>query len=601
MKMTGGKIVVNYLIREGVPYIIGIPGHGVMGLFDAVGNEARNGKIKYIQVKHEQAAAAMADGYFRMSGRPLASFSSIGPGTLNTCIGLATAYVDSTAFLQLSGDTHVHMKGVGVLQEIERYQDSNVIRALEPLAKRSWRAESAEQLPRIMKRAFDAMSNGRPGPCAVMLPMDVQCDFAEAGPEQMERTGSESKPCADPESIEKAVCLMKTAKRPVILAGGGALRAKAGELIEKLGEKWGAAIVTTLAGKGAVSEVHPNYGFHTGSKGTPVGLALCKQADVILAVGTRFADETTCSYRKGASFNFPDTKLIHIEIDVGEIGKNYNADVGIVSDLKDALAQVIEAYGEGCGDKSDYLNEVLQLKKDWAEQLKAIRSVKTDKITISQLIGEMNAHLPEDTVIVTSSGNTQAQLFQEYCYKNRYCNLTTGGFSTMGWALPAAMGAKLACPDRPVVALMGDGDFMMVMQELATMVQYEIPIVVILANNCGWMAIKDLQTDVLGPDRTFGNDWERDGKLYTPDFVKISEAFGVYTQNVSRPYEVKDAINNAVNSAIRSNKPALIHADVCREYPYSGGKAFGWWDVPIPSYDTVKRTVYENGRQEETI
>lgn len=148
MKLTGGEIVVKYLVEEGVPYIIGIPGHGVMGLFDAIRREDKQGNIQYIQVKHEQAATAMADGYYRVSGKPLACFASIGPGTLNTCIGLGTAYVDSTAFIQLCGDTHVRMKGTGVLQEIEKYQDSNIIRSLEPLTKRSWRVENVIQLPK---------------------------------------------------------------------------------------------------------------------------------------------------------------------------------------------------------------------------------------------------------------------------------------------------------------------------------------------------------------------------------------------------------------------------------------------------------------------
>jgi acetolactate synthase-1/2/3 large subunit len=597
MKQTGGEIIVNALIKEGVPYILGIPGHGVMGLFDAIRKADQDGKIKYLQVKHEQAATAIADGYYRMSGKPLASFSSIGPGTLNSCIGLATAYVDSTAFLQLCGDTHVNMKGVGVLQEIERYQDSNIIRSLEPLAKRSWRAESVEQLPRMLKRSFHMMTTGRPGPCAIMLPMDVQCTYHKVNPNQEVAVNLDSKPCADSRLIEQAIRLMKSAKRPVILAGGGALRAKAGELIEKLAECWGAAIITTLAGKGAVSEIHPQYGFHTGSKGTPVGLELCRKADTILAVGTRFADETTCSYRKGISFNFPDTKLIHIDMDPNEIGKNYMADVGINSDLSDALLKLIDAYGKDNTDRSGYLNEIADLKASWAAQLGEIRSVNTDKITISQLVGKMNEHLPDNTIISTSSGNTQAQLFQEYCYKERYCNLTTGGFSTMGWALPAAMGAKLACPDRPVVSLLGDGDLLMVIQELATMAQYNIPVVVVLANNCGWMAIKDLQADVLGQDKAFGNDWEKNGAIYSPDFKKIAEAFGIHSQSISKKEEVKTALHNA----LASNRPALIHVDVCREYPYSGGKAFGWWDVPIPAYDSVRRTAYENYRQEETI
>ncbi|HOL17146.1 MAG TPA: thiamine pyrophosphate-binding protein, partial [Bacillota bacterium] len=204
MRLTGGEIIVKQLVLEKVPYILGIPGHGVIGLFDAVRKAEAAGQIKYIQVKHEQAAAAMADGYFRISGKPLAVFSSIGPGTLNLSIGLATAYVDSTAFLALCGDTHTHMKGTGVLQEVERYQDSNIIRSLEPLAKRCWRAESVEQLPRIIRRSFNLMTTGRRGPCVIFLPMDVQSAAAgvELMPPAMNRT--DSRPCPQPESIEKA-------------------------------------------------------------------------------------------------------------------------------------------------------------------------------------------------------------------------------------------------------------------------------------------------------------------------------------------------------------------------------------------------------------
>lgn len=592
MKRTGGEIVVDALIEEGVPYILGIPGHGVMGLFDAV--RRAQDKIRYIQVKHEQAATAMADGYFRMSGKPLACFSSIGPGTLNACIGLATAYVDSTAFLQLCGDTHVHMKGAGVLQEVERYQDGNISRALEPLAKRVWRAESAGQLPRILRRSFSLMKNGRPGPCAVMLPMDVQCAAIEAGP--CRSAEADSRPCADEESIARALELMKAARRPVILAGGGALRARAGESIEALAEQWGAAMVTTLAAKGTVRETHPLCGFHTGSKGTPVGLALCRNADVILALGTRFADETACSYRKGASFSFPDTKLIHVDIDPAELGKNYAADVAIAADLTDALEKFSAAFAAPV-ERAEYRAEIAALRADWAKELKEKRAVRTEKLTISQLVGALNEHLPADAVIATSSGNTQAQLFQEYCYGERYCNLTTGGFSTMGWAFPAALGAKLARPERTIVALAGDGDLLMVLQELSTMAQYDIPVVVVLADNAGWMAIKDLQLDALGEGAAFGNDFLRDGTPYSPDFVKIAEAFGIRAERISKLGECAGAISRAV----AANAPYLIHADVCRDYPYSGGKAYGWWDVPVPEYETALRAAYERARGEETV
>lgn len=595
-KITGGEIVVEQLVNEKVPYIIGIPGHGILGLFDAIRKAENDGKIKYLQVKHEQAATAIADGYYRISGRPLATFASIGPGTLNTSIGLGTAYVDSTAFLLLCGDTHVNMKGVGVLQEIERYTDSNIIRSLEPLSKRSWRVEDVKQLPRIMRRAFLQMLGGRPGPCAISLPMDVQAEACDTKFSPVQEADIPKLPAANLQQVTEAIEVMKTASRPVILLGGGALRAKCAEQVEMLAEKWGAGIVTTLAGKGAVRETHNQYCFHTGSKGTPIGLKVCREADVILAVGTRFADETTCSYRKGVSFNFPDTKLVHIDIDVGEIGKNYNADVGIVADLVDALEKLNE-LGE-FSINQNYLKEITQLREDWDKTIKENRENNSEVLTISQLIGILNEELPEDTIIATSSGNTQAQLFQEYCYKKPYCNLTTGGFSTMGWAVPAAMGAKLASPNTPVVALLGDGDFMMIMQELSTMAQYDIPVIVVLADNNGWMAIKDLQMDVLGEDLAFGNDFmSPNGEVYAPDFYKIAQAFGIDAYNVSDSEQLKESLS----SAVKQGKPALINVAVSREYPFTGGKAYGWWDVPIPAYMEKKRNDYENAKKEETV
>jgi len=602
MMLTGGQVVMKALEREKVPYILGIPGHGCLSLFDAIKEADENGKIKYIQVKHEQVAVHIADGYFRVSGKPLAAFTSIGPGALNTAIGMGTAYVDSTSVILLTGDTHVHMKGVGVLQEIERAQDSNFIRALEPLAKRIWRVESVQQLPRLMNRAFNQMLTGRTGPVVLSLPMDVQADEVDVNLHASDNRRTDSKPAGEKNAIEKAVDLMKDSRRPVILLGGAALRARIPEKLVELAELWGAAVITTMAGKSAFPETHPLYGFHTGSKGTPIGIALTSKADVVLALGTRFADETTCSYKDGAAFCFPKTKLIHVDIDAAEIGKNYSCDVGIIGDLTLVVDQLIEEYKTKAGtvkdfQHNDYTKEIHALKEDWTKVLETKRAASLDKITISQLLGKMNEHLPEDTIIATSSGNTQAQLFQEYCYKKPLTNLTTGGFSTMGWALPAAIGAKLAKPGTPVIAFMGDGDFMMIMQELSTMAQYNIPVVVVLVNNCGWMAIKDLQHDVFGDAGTFGNDFLRNGESYSPDFKTIAESFGIYAQKISQADEVKQALANAFSS----HKPALIEVDTYREYPYSGGKAYGWWDVPIPATREEKRKAYLKAKQGEVV
>ena len=595
MKLTGGEVIVKKLVNEEVPYIIGIPGHGVLGLFDAIRRADDEGKIKYLQVKHEQAATAMADGYYRVKGRPLAVFASIGPGTLNLAIGLGTAYADSTPFLALCGDTHTNMYGVGVLQELERYHDSNIQRVLEPITKRCWRAETSDQLPRIMNNAFKEMLTGRRGPVAVTLPMDVQA-ASTCKDIPLDRQSIWPLPAADKNSVKEAVALMKTAKRPLIFVGAGAMHAKAGDLIEKLAEKWGAAIITTLAAKGTVRETHPQYCFHTGSKGTKIGLEISRSADVVLALGTRFADESTCSYRKGVAFNFPDQKLVQVDLDSHEIGKNYKADVGVYADVISFL-KALEEENPSFDINEAYLEEIASKRKAWFEYVGKKNEPKTKEFTISRLIGVLNENLPADTIISTSSGNTQAQLFQEYCYKERYCNLTTGGFSTMGWAVPAAFGAKLAAPERPVVALVGDGDFMMVMQELSTAAQYDIPVITIVADNRGWMAIKDLQTDVLGIENTFGNDFQQSGEMYAPDFKMIAEGFNIKAYKAADEAELREALSDALTQ----KGPTLIHVPVSSEFPYSGGEAFGWWDVPIPGYMEDKRKAYENAIKEETV
>ena len=598
MKRTGGQIILDHLEREGVPYVIGIPGHGIFGFFDALRESANAGRIRYIQVKHEQAAVHMADGYFRIKGEPLAVFTSIGPGALNTAIGLGTAYVDSTAVLQFSGDTHVQMKGVGVLQEIERYQDSNFLRAMEPLCKRAWRAESAAQLPRLLTRSFQQMLTGRKGPVLLALPMNVQAEYVEVCDPAPQKRCAYAPPAGEERAVRAAVETLRAAERPVILLGGAALRSGEKKLFVRLAETLGAAVVTTMAGKSAFPEDHPLYGFHSGSKGTPLGLHLTSTADVILALGTRFADETTCSYRDGVAFSIPKTKLIHVDIDAGEIGKNYPCEVGILGDLAQVSRQILAAYGAPRDwSGSAYAREIAERRAEWRASIEKGREKTLDKITITQLIGELEECLPENTIVSTSSGNTQAQLFQEFAFTRGQKHLTSGGFSTMGWAFPAAMGAKLAAPDKPVVCLLGDGDFLMTMQELSTMAQYDIPIVVVLANNRCWMAIEDLQRGVLGDDHAFGNRFEREGAAYSPDFAALARDFGISSETISARGSVKDAVTRA----LASGKPALIEVDVYDTYPESGGAAYGWWDVPIPSHMERRRAQYERELAEETV
>lgn len=598
MKLTGGEIVAEYLIEQGVPYVVGIPGHGCLGLVDAF--FARRDRLPVLQVRHEQAAVHLADGYYRTSGRPLAVFTSIGPGAANTAVGLGTAYVDSTAVLVISGETHTHMFGRGVLQEIERQHWANFSRAMEPLTKRYWLVNRADQLPFVMQRAFATMLTGRPGPVMIALPMDVQADAAEVVMPRPAEREAPGRARPDPQLVERAAALLLAAERPVLLLGGGVAASGAFAEARELAEFLEAAVVTTMQGKGVFPEDHYLYGWHAGSKGTTCGNQLTSTADVVLAVGTRFADEATSSYRRGISFSIPPTRLIHADVDPGEIGKNYPVEVGLVGDaracLADLLAAVKAAGVTPLARREGFAAQVARVRDAWLRQVDEFASADVVPVSISRFLRELRAFLDRDAIVASSSGNAQAQMLQEFAFYEPRTNLTTGGFSTMGFSLPAAMGAKLAAPDKQVVAVVGDGDFLMTCQELATAVQYDIPVVVAVLNNFGWQSIKDLQTAVLGADRVHATEFvDRAGKLVSPDFAALARAFGVWSEKVERPDEVRPALARA----FAQGRPALLDVTVNREPGYSGGTVAGWWDVPIPTYLEERRRNYEAARREE--
>ncbi len=595
-KYTGGEIIAKYLIKEGVKYVLGIPGHGCLAFVDALFQN--KDRIILIQPKQEMSGVHMSIGYFRITSKPLCVFTSIGPGAINTAIGLADAFVDSFPVLCITGSTHTHMRGKGVLQEIERNRDSNMPRILEPIVKRSWQVNDVKQLPTVMQRAFNQMMTGRMGPTVIDLPMDVQADAIDVEiPDPLERRAS-GKILGAPEQIKKVVELLKKAKRPVLLLGGGVVSADAYDEVKEVAEKLGAAVVVTMMGKDAFPNDHELFAWSTGSKGTTVGLKMTSTADVLLSIGCRFADETASSYRDGVSFSIPPTKLIQIDIDPHEIGKNYPVAVGVVGDAKACLRQIIEEFGDYARnyEKTDYFKEIQKEKKKWFEFLDEHRDDSKVPVMISTVLREIRKFFDRDAIIVTSSGNVQAQMIQELeFYEPKTC-ITAGGFSTMGYSVPATIGAKLGSidigkPNRQVVALVGDGDLMMTISELSVAVQLGLTnIFFIVLNNHGWIAIKDLQQAAFGENRGYGTSfYDKSGNTYSPDFAKIAEGFGCYSENISK----KEEIIPALERATKSNKPVVIEILVNRNFPFTGSPAYGWWDVPIPDYLTERRKKYE--------
>jgi len=603
-KYTGGEIISKYLIKEGVRYVIGIPGHGNLPLVDAFFKD--QDKLILIQPKQEMSAVHMAVGYYRITNQPLCVFTSIGPGGINTAIGLADAFVDSMPVLVITGDTHVHMRGKGVLQEIERKRDSDMPRILEPIVKRSFQVDTVGQIPSIMQRAFNQMLTGRRGPVAIDLPIDAQAAAIETViPNPLERRVM-GRVWGDPTIIKKASSLLKKAKRPVFLLGGGVVTSEAFEEIKDLAEKVGAGVVSTMMGKDAFPNDHPLFCWATGSKGTTVGLKMTSTSDVLLAVGCRFADETASSYKDGISFSIPPTKLIQIDVDPHEIGKNYPLSVGIVGDAKACLQQILEDLIDYSIDykETDYFKEMQEEKKRWFDSLDDFRDDSKVPVMISTVLREIRKFFNRDAVIVTSSGNVQAQMIQELeFYEPKTC-ITAGGFSTMGYSVPAAIGAKMGSidigkPNRQVVALLGDGDFMMTISELSVAVQLGLSnLFFIVLNNHGWIAIKDLQQAAFGEDRGYGTAFEdKDGNSYSPDFAKIAEGFGCYSEKISK----KEEIIPALERATKSNKPVVIEILVNRNFPFTGSPAEGFWDVPPPAYLKERRKQYEEEIKEEKL
>ena len=598
MQLTGADILAEYLVREGVPYAAGIPGHGSWTLVDALID--RQPHIKLLPVMHEQSAVHLADGYYRASGKPLAAFTSIGPGATNTVVGIATAYADSTAVLLITGSTHTYMRGHTVLQEIDRVHDANNARIFEPIVKRWWQPSRVDMVPYVVQRAFAEMLSGRPGPVLLDMPMDVQADAADVtipDPCQRQEFG---RPRPDPDMVERAAALLAGAQRPVIVVGGGAITADAGAELVAVAEHVGAAVVTTWMGKGAIPEDHELNAWSVGDTASTCGNALAANADVVLAVGCRFTDWTASSYRPGVSFSIPPSKLIQIDVDAHELGKNYPVEVALLGDARASLADLLAALrqrGKAHAYRdSSYYAEIQRQKARW-EQIKAERRDSAVRpMTQARAVHELRQALDRRAVVTTGAGVVQAVVRQDFPVYEARTHITSGGFSTMGFTVPAAIGAQLAHPDRQVAGIAGDGDFMQTMQEMAVAAMQDLPVLFVILNNAGWISIKGGQLANFG--RTAMTDFVRkDGSVYTPAFAEVAKNFGLHGERVEDPAEVKPAVERA----LATHGPALVEVMVARDYPQAGTNKTGWWDVPVPPRLTAQRADYEAGRADEQM
>jgi acetolactate synthase-1/2/3 large subunit len=587
MKLTGGQMVVETLAREGVPYLAGIPGPATLGLSDAL---LEQDGLRLLQMRHEQAAVFLADGFYRVSGVPLAVLASMGPGAMNTLSGVATCAADSVPVLVLVGSSQAPVAGDSLPVGLEDGHTGGGLAVFAPIAKGVWRPTSAAQVPRVLQRALAAMLTGRRGPAVVELPLDVQCEAAEVelGYPYAYRAGGAVLP--EPGLIHRAADLLAGAQRPVILAGGGVVAAQAWDELQQLAELLQAPVLTTMMGKGAFPEDHLLSGLHAGWQGTACGDALAGSADVLLAVGTRFAPRST-RQRQGLTYHIPPTRLIHLDLDPAEIGRSQPVEVGIVADARAGLAALVERLralgvspGIG-GPRAGYLEEVKRLRDEWLARVQERAQARRKPVTVSRLVAELRAFLRRDAIVLTSSGTTQARWLQEALIYEPRTSLSPGGLGTMGWTLPASLGAKLAAPGRQVVGLLGDGDFLMAIQELATAAQYDIPAVLVVANNAGWIGLRDLQVAAYGPDRAAGAEFLKGREPVTPDLASLARGFGCYSEWITSPEEVRPALERAF--AVR--RPAVVEVMVDRDEALPADWDVGWHDVPVPAYLDQRR------------
>lgn len=535
-KMTGARALVESLKRQNVKVIFGIIGGAILPVYDAL----YDSDIRHILSRHEQCAAHAADGYARASGRPGVCMATSGPGATNLVTGIANAYMDSSPIIAFTGQVSTYSRSSSYAIGKDAFQEADIIGITTPITKFNYQVRSASEIPKIVRSAFYIATSGRPGPVLIDLPKNVQMDTAEMDfSSNIPFRGY--KPVTDPHplQIKRAAEILLSAERLVILAGGGVIISNAFQELLNLAEFLMAPVATTLMGKGCFPENHPLSMGHIGMHGNPAANKMILEADVLLAVGTRFADRST-----GRIDTFcKDAKIIHIDIDPAEIGKNLDVDLPIVADAKKALSAIYAALSEKVSkpkENSEWFKKVKEAK----ETYEGFFSNNNGDLKPKILLKELRQLLPEDAIVTTEVGQNQMWAALHFKAIKPRTFITSGGLGTMGFGFPAALGAKVACPDRIVVDVAGDGSFLMNEQELACSVEENIPVTVIVLNNSVLGMVAQWQR--LFYDRRYIA--VKLGRV--PDMVKLAEAYGARGIRVHSIEEFRKAVKEAVNSDV---------------------------------------------------
>jgi acetolactate synthase-1/2/3 large subunit len=545
--------LVRYLERRGVSHVFGLCGHTNIAFLAAMANSP----MRFVMARHEQIAAHAADGYARVSGKASVLLSHLGPGLTNAATGVANAALDCIPMVVIAGDVPSHYYGKHPHQEVNLHADASQYEIYRPFVKRAWRVDKPELLPEIVEKAFALAESGQPGPVLVDVPMDVfSAEIDVALFERLEaNTKSLTPPSMDEETAETIVRALGAAKNPMIYVGGGIVLAKAAAELKAFVDAMAIPVAYSLMGKGALPDDHPLTLGMSGFWGTKFNNGKCMEADWVLALGTRFKEADSSSWYPDFTFNFPPSKLIHVDIEPQEIGRNFPAEIGVVADLRPALKALTKAAKRLYPAPRENKALVAAIARERARFVSSNEKAATSDafpMMPERILADIRAVMPRDAYLTTDVGWNKNGVGQQFPIYAAGSVLTPGGFATMGFGPPAALGAKLADPGKVVISMVGDGGFGQNPALLATARDENIPVVWVVMNNNAFGTIAGLQKAHYG--LTYGTTFPRDKGEQLPNYAAITEAYGVKGVRIRSAAEFKPALE----AAIKSNKPTVI-------------------------------------------
>lgn len=540
-RMSGGRAVVELLKAEGVRYLFGIVGSTFLEVLDTLYDDK---SVEYINVRHEQAAAFMADGLARVSGRPGVCLVTSGPGATNLLTGVAAAWVAHSPVLALVGGVdRAH-------QNKDAFQDYDLVAMFRPVTKLAVTVNKPERIPEVMRTALRAAMSGRRGPVLVEIPRDVLSETLEAVALPTERYRPVDPLPPHPDAIREAARLLRVARRPLLIVGGGVTWAEANDLVARLGEQYALPMITAYGRNDAVANTHPLYIGPLGRAGSPEAAAACKRADLLLVVGSRLGHFTTHFDQR---YIQPGIPIVQIDVDSRDIGRYYPVAVGIQADAGEACRALLDALGKhGVGPApAEWRQEAETLRAQRQARLAAEANLTALPMKPQRVYAELRRALPAETIVALDAGAAPAYGYDRLQFARPRTFLTPLDLGGLGFAFPVALGAKLGRPEAPVLAIHGDGGFLMNSQELETAVRHGIPVVTLVMNNDSWGSEKAYQKHYYG-GRYIGCD------IGNPRYDAYARLFGAEGYYVEHP----DQVGDALKAALSCGKPAVVEIPI---------------------------------------